>query len=282
MSNTNNTVRFNLKNVHYAPMTFGSDGTPTFSTPVRMPGAVSIKLDPNGEAENFYADGGVYYVINNNMGYSGDLELALIPESFRTYALGDSLDSNGVLLERSDAELKHFALLFEFDGDIKHIRHVLYNCTASRTSMEGKTNEEKKEVQTETLSISAAPLPDGLVKGKTGNDTDSTLYNSWYTSVYTPAASVSKIKLAALSITGVSLTPAFSANEFSYAAQTGDSTNVVSATGETGATVQLLVNGSAHTSGEAATWASGINTVVAVVSKSGCANSVYTVYVTKS
>ena len=38
-----------------------------------MPGSVSISLDANGEPENFYADGVAYYVINNNMGYDGEL-----------------------------------------------------------------------------------------------------------------------------------------------------------------------------------------------------------------
>ena len=45
-----------------------------------LPGSVSLSLDANGEPENFYADGIAYYVINNNMGYDGDLELALIPD----------------------------------------------------------------------------------------------------------------------------------------------------------------------------------------------------------
>ena len=47
--------------------------------------------------DSFYADGIAYYVINNNMGYDGDLELALIPESFRTDVLREKLDAKGVL-----------------------------------------------------------------------------------------------------------------------------------------------------------------------------------------
>ena len=183
-----NKVKFNLKNVHYALLTL-TNNIPSYGTPVPMPGAVSLSLDANGEPENFYADGIVYYVINNNMGYDGDLELAMIPESFRTDALGETLDANGVLVESSESELAAFALLFEFDGDQKHIRHVLYNCAASRPGIEGKTNEESREVQTETLTIKASPLPDGKVKSKTGDTTDATTYANWYSSVYLPNTS---------------------------------------------------------------------------------------------
>jgi hypothetical protein len=63
---------------------------------------------------------------------------------------------------------------------------VLYNCAASRPGIEGKTNEDSKEVQTETLTLKATPLPDGKVKAKTGNTTDSATYNSWYQAVYLP------------------------------------------------------------------------------------------------
>lgn len=105
MAEKANKVKFNLKNTHYALLTIGENGTPTFGTPVPMPGSVSISLDANGEPENFYADGGVYYVINNNCGYDGDLELALIPESFRTDVLKETLDSKGVLIENSEVEL---------------------------------------------------------------------------------------------------------------------------------------------------------------------------------
>ena len=182
----NNKVKYNLKNAHYAMLTIGANGTVTYGTPVALPGAVSLSLDANGEPENFYADGIAYYVINNNMGYDGELELALIPESFRKDALKETLDDKNVLVENANTELGAFALLFEFDGDIRHIRHIMYNCSASRPGIEGQTNEEGRKVQTEKLKIKATPLSSGVVKAKTGDATDSETYEGWYEQVYMP------------------------------------------------------------------------------------------------
>ena len=186
MPKKKNKVKFNICNVHYAILTIADDGTFSFGTPVPMPGAVSLALDANGEPTNFYADGYAYYTIGNNMGYEGDLELAMVPESFRTDVLGETLDANNVLIENANTERVNFALLFEFDGDIRKIRHVLYKCAASRPSVESKTNEEEVEVQTETLSIKATPMANGVVKAKTGDDTTDSVYQGWYGAVYLP------------------------------------------------------------------------------------------------
>ena len=115
-----------------------------------------------------------------------DLELAMVPESFRTDVLKESLDDNSVLVESANVETANFALLFEFDGDVKKIRHVLYNCSAARPNIESTTNEEEIEVQTETLAITAAPLANGYVKARTGDSTTDTVYTGWYTAVYLP------------------------------------------------------------------------------------------------
>ena len=73
----------------YAPLSQDNDGKYTWGTPVTLPGAVSLSPDPQGEPESFYAD------------------------------------ANSVLLENAASETGKFALLFEFDGDVRKTRHVL-------------------------------------------------------------------------------------------------------------------------------------------------------------
>ena len=85
-------------------------------------------------------------------------------------------------------ESVYFALLFEFDGDINAIRHVLYNCTVARPTIESSTKEASIEPGTETLSITADPREDGLVKSRTGDETTTATYNNWYKNVYVPSA----------------------------------------------------------------------------------------------
>lgn len=186
-----NKVKYNIKNVYAAKMTETvNDGVSTFTyeQPKPIPGAVSLSLDAEGESSPFYADGIVYFRTVTNNGYSGELEIALIPEWFRTEILQETLDAKGVLVENSNtAESVKFALLFEFDGDIKAIRHVLYNCTASRPSIESQTKEDTIEPGTETLSLTADPRADGLVKAKTGDTTEKATYDNWYQAIYTPA-----------------------------------------------------------------------------------------------
>lgn len=181
-----NKVKFNLKNTHYAPTMTDEDGVITYGTPVAIPGSVSLSLSAKGDVTEFYADGMIYYTATANNGYEGDFELAIVPLTFEQDIFGVTTDANEVAVENSNVEPKSFALLFEFDGDQKSVRHVLYNCKASRPDVSSKTNEEKKEVQTEKLSLKASPLENGNVKSKTTSKTLDATYTSWYKQVYVP------------------------------------------------------------------------------------------------
>lgn len=185
-----NKVRYNVKNVHYAPMTAEGTATawPTYGTPVPWPGAVALSLEQQGSISKFHADGITYWQASKNNGYEGDFESAMVPDSFREDCLGEELhETDKVYLEKAAATGTAFALLFEFDGDASGIKHVLYNCTATRPNIEGNTSEDEIEPDTETLTISAAALPNGYVKVKTGDETTSTVVSAWYDEVYTPA-----------------------------------------------------------------------------------------------
>lgn len=194
MSNTANKVKFGLKNCHWVSVTINSDGTATFDKTVHAwPGAVSLSMDPSGDSSVFYADDGKYCVIANNQGYEGDFESALIPEDFREEIMGEYKDANGVMVENADAPIKHFAFMFEFDGDANKTRHIMYNCTCTRSTVGSKTREDSTDPQTETTTLTAAPVLNSdlnmnIVKASTTENTDATSYANWYTDVYQPKA----------------------------------------------------------------------------------------------
>lgn len=182
-----NKVMFGLKNVHYATYTYDSTtNTITYDTPIPIPGAVELSLEPRGDMVEFYADDVLYYSAGNNQGYEGTLSIALIPEQFAIDCLGEEKDDDdNVLTENVTAKGKPFALLFEFDGDVKATRHVLYNCTANRPTVGSSTKTDTVEPQPNELTFIASARPtDGAVKTKTTEDTPSAIYDNWYSAVY--------------------------------------------------------------------------------------------------
>ena len=187
MADTNK-IRYGICNCTYATSTISSTGTATYGSPVSLPGAVSISLSAEGDTSPFYADNIVYYTSVANNGYSGELELAKIPDDFLKDCLGYIADGNGVLVENADASPVNFALMFQFEGDVNRKRTVLYNCVASRPEIASSTKAEGIEPNTESIPITATTvynsgLGKNVVKASC-TETESTAYSSWLTSVY--------------------------------------------------------------------------------------------------
>ena len=192
-----NKIKYGLKNVHFATVnTVTTTGEFTYNTPVAFPGAVSLTLSPSGENTPFYADNIVYWVGNGSTGYEGELEMARITDQFKTDVLGMIADTKDVLVETLDAPIVHFALLFQFEGDVKATRHVLYNCTAGRPNNDGSTKNESIEPATETVALTAtsaynASLDADVVKAEANANSNSTTYTNWFQSVYAAAPKTS-------------------------------------------------------------------------------------------
>ena len=183
-----NKIMYGLKNVHYAKLTetVDSSGTVTYNYGAvkAWPGAVSLSLEPQNEVLKEYADDVEWYVQESNNGYEGDFEYEVMPEDFRENILGDTKDSNGVYLEKNDVSTTYFALMFEVNGDAKKRRNVFYKCSATRENNENQTKGESIEPTHGTLTITSVPRADGKVKASTGDNTDNTTYNGWFSEVY--------------------------------------------------------------------------------------------------
>lgn len=178
-------VKFGISNAVYAPI---DPQTGEYGTIKQLPGSVSLSLEQQGEQNIFYADNISYYTSASNAGYSGDYELAMIPDYFRTEILGEELDDNNVLFEKGGVQPKAFAFGVKINtDDNKGIYYWFYNCTCSRPSVAGDTTAESTEVKTDTLSITInSRASDGMTKCQSTATTPNETLATWFTAVVEP------------------------------------------------------------------------------------------------
>lgn len=180
-----NKVKFNIHDVHYAPITgTDSSGDLTYGTPVKIEGARSISLEPqNGDREVYYADGIEWYVQSGNGSVEGDLEMALIPDAFRKAIYGETEDADHVLWESVDDESKRFALGFVIDGNEKPTYFWYQNCTATKPNVASQTNEENKTIGSDTITVTCTAGNGGRIRAKSTEQTTASVITGWFTAV---------------------------------------------------------------------------------------------------
>ena len=179
-----NKIKYGLKNVHYAKVTEGADGSITYGIPKPIKGAGNLTLTANAERTNIAADDIPDYAsIYDNKGYEGELEVQELPDDFRIDILGEIQDNSGAVIENNEAEPKYVALMFEIDGDKRKARHLMYNCSVNKPDLETSTKGDSVESKTDTLSFNATPAKDtGNIKAKVYSD--SPAYDNWFEAVY--------------------------------------------------------------------------------------------------
>ncbi len=186
-----NKIVFGLSHVHIAVADdLSAYPVPTWESPVAVPGAVSFSRTPEGQELKFFADNGLYYYTTTNEGYTGELEMALIPDALLAELMGWAVDENGMLVEDADALPKDFALMGQILGDERNRRFVFYSCKAARGSEENQTRGESVDPQTTTLSIVMTPLMvedkpiiRGIMERIPANETE---YDEFFSAVLLP------------------------------------------------------------------------------------------------
>ena len=182
-----NKVKYGLSNCYAAVATVdATTGEYTYGTPFRIPGAVNLSLSPSGDSNDFYADNLIYFNSTANQGYSGDLEIAMIPDEVRLQLLGEHQDQNGAFVETADDKQAVFAFGFQVEGDKKNRKFWYYNCTLTRPTAESATTEATITPQTDTLTLNAMPrLSDRAVRIFMEETTENkTAYDAFFNSVY--------------------------------------------------------------------------------------------------
>ena len=185
-----NKVTFGLEKVHIAFLDETSPTQPAWKTPIPILGAVRWTPTAVGESSTFYADNTAYFTVTANNGYTGELELANVPDAILAEMLGWEIDDNGMIVEVSDAIPKPFALLGQVLGDKRNRRFVYYHCTASRPAKERQTKNESITPATDVLSLTISPIEINgrmIVKGDIElSDTNKAVFDSFFDSVYLP------------------------------------------------------------------------------------------------
>lgn len=148
-----NKVEFGLSNVHVGTYEVSAGGVPTLGIPELIPGAVNLTLEEESELYNFFADDVIYYSEYSDSGESGELTMALFPDTFKLKFLPYVQLEDGGVAKIKGEKSKNAYVMFEGKGDAEKRRHIIYNVNFGAIKRERKTIEGTKEVETEVLPI---------------------------------------------------------------------------------------------------------------------------------
>lgn len=148
-----NKVTFGVSNLRVGEYNVDSTGSVTLGTPYALPGTVNISLDADSEESKFYADNVVYWTSYNDNGYTGSIENAVFPDSFKTRFMNYIALADGGIAQVKGQQNKPVYIMFQAEGDAEQRRGIFYNVSLGQIGHEWATTTDTTEPATETLPI---------------------------------------------------------------------------------------------------------------------------------
>lgn len=187
------------KNFGFAPITPGD--TPSFGTPVLIPGMVSSEIEVDQEDTSIFADDSTYCVSKGAKVRTATVTLRNIPAAYLPY-LGFKATANGGFTDTG--VFANHCIFFETGGEncetgiITRRLHFLYSVKASEPTWETSTDEE--EVEAAELEIEYTATESAIAKDADGNavqyyfidrtETNAALFDSFTTAVILPTSAI--------------------------------------------------------------------------------------------
>lgn len=188
-----------LDKLYYATITEGTSGDETYGTPVQLAKAISAELSIELNEATLYADDGQAEAVKEFK--SGTISLGVddIGSAVAAALVGATVDSNGVLISRSEDSAPYVAIGFrakKANGKYKYywLYRVLFGVPAASLATKG----DSITFSTPTIEGSIFRRNKADAGGKhpwkaeiTEDGTNSSVIDSWYTKVYEPTYTVS-------------------------------------------------------------------------------------------
>lgn len=186
-----------------AKLTEGTDGTPTYSTIMQLPGLVKMNVNPNASLETMFYDDGPGDTASTLGKIEVEFEKNALATAESAFLLGHTVDTNGALVSAADDTPPWVALGFrsqKSDGTYKYV--WLYKGKFSDPEMQNETKKDSINFQTDTIKGQFVKLnKEYTIGGKTRKpwkieadegDTGlgTTLLSKWFDSPVLPNASL--------------------------------------------------------------------------------------------
>lgn len=284
-----------VENLHAAKVTADSAEAYTTETPAYLAPSAEISIQNNvNNAPQYYDNVAGFNYVTEGVS-SITLTISGLPAAKMAELLGKYYDSaTGRVIDDGQPEPPYYALSFCFNKGPEGKRFYQYLKGTFSGGEEIATTKADGNITVHTYQLTFTALNtthkwtvNGQQKSMKRIFADSTdaaftgNASTWFAAVQTPTSGASLAALSALTIGALTLTPTFAAGTLNYTASTANDSDTVTATPASGASAAIKVNGVAHTSGTAATWDEGDNTVEVTVTGSGLVSQTYTVTVTK-